>query len=95
MNDTIEICARAAYHGWMAEGRRLGPAWHDLDKQTQNLWKASTRAILMTLRDNLSEEMVEAGVYTDDFQGCLEDDAARPACKRIFTAMLTAAMGGA
>ena len=44
-------------------------------------------AVLEAIREP-SEKMIEEGVYTDDFQGHLDDDKAAKAVKRIWQAMI-------
>ncbi len=97
--ETIELLAESAAHAlyndhdsqsWMQDPPFADLSWVGFDGDLDLV--LVVRAVLTTLRDNVSDGMVEAGVYTDDFQGCMGDDAARPACKRIFTAMLAAAL---
>ncbi len=78
----IEICARAIY-----ESHQFVKPWEHPDtvRIHHAYCRREARAVLTTLRDNVSEEMHRAGSETADEHGC---DG-----RVIFTAMLTAAMG--
>lgn len=62
MSETIlEKAARAAYESWIDDVRDLEPSWCDLPESHRDRLTQSARAVLMAVRDGLTDDVIEAG----------------------------------
>lgn len=69
--------------------RAIADAYDDDEQFERDGWLHPARAILQTLHDNITPEMVEAGWSEIEYRGCKRSDAVE-----TFQAMIQSALKG-
>ncbi|WP_016745761.1 hypothetical protein [Rhizorhabdus wittichii] len=96
MTDTLTACARAMYEAHPIFSPMSGDQW-DWDWMIKEGWELPemhlklARACLTALAENVSEEMVEAGINESSFHG-IDPLAVSAEVVGTFTAMVRAAI---